>query len=335
MPLMMLLCSCEDPIVEPVDDDEDIEVVPDTIPVSSVSLDCTKALLKPDEQLVLTASLAPEDATDQTVVWSSSDESVASVADGVVTALRSGKTTITALAGEIVAECKIAVTGPAEAVDLGLEVKWASWNVGASCPEDFGDYYAWGEIEPYYTNAASQSIGQSIWREGKENGYDWTSYRWCDGTANYMTKYCTNAKYGDIDKKKGLDLADDVAHAEWGDKWRMPTRNDFNKLKSYCTWTWTKENGVEGFRVTSKIEGYTDKSIFIPAAGLRGQMYLSFVGNFGYYWTSSLTTTTMSNAYEFYFANGGSPALNNESRCFGRTVRPVYDPELVEDEEDE
>ena len=101
------------------------------------------------------------------------------------------------------------VTPPAEtqyeAVDLGLSVKWASCNVGATTPEDCGDYYAWGEIEE------------------KEN-YDWSTYKWCNGSYDTQTKYCTNSSYGTVDNKTTLDLEDDVAHVKWGGSWRMPTK---------------------------------------------------------------------------------------------------------------
>ena len=140
-----------------------------------------------------------------------------------------------------------------EYVDLGLSVKWATFNVGATSPEDYGDYFAWGDTEP------------------KEN-YNWATYKWCEGTDKTMTKYCSDSNYGNngfTDNKMELDLSDDAAHANWGGNWRMPTDAELTELREQCTWTWTTQDGVNGYKVTSKTSGYTDKSIFLPAAGYR------------------------------------------------------------------
>lgn len=176
------------------------------------------------------------------------------------------------------------------AVDLGLSVKWGTCNLGASKPEEFGDYYAWGEVEPYYS-----SLDPLIWKEGKENGYDWTSYRWCDGTEQGFTKYLHPkwsfywAGEGEPDGKMILDPEDDAAHVKLGGTWRMPTYDDWIELMSKCTWEWSSENGVEGMRLTSNING---NSIFFPAAGAIGgttpgyfQGY--YMGDSGLYWSSS------------------------------------------------
>ncbi|MBO7112331.1 MAG: hypothetical protein J6V75_00065, partial [Bacteroidaceae bacterium] len=128
-------------------------------------------------------------------------------------------------------------------VDLGLSVKWATCNVGASKPEEYGDYYAWGETEPKTT-------------------YDWSTYKWCKGSSATMTKYCNNSSYGNngfTDTKTTLDPEDDVAHVKWGGNWRMPTISEFEDLINNCTWTWTTQNGVNGYKVTSKKSGYTDR----------------------------------------------------------------------------
>ena len=91
-----------------------------------------------------------------------------------------------------------------EYVDLGLSVYWATFNVGATNPHEPGDFFSWGEIEP------------------KDN-YDWTTYKWCNGSPNHFTKYNTARDYGIVDNKNILDPEDDVAHVKWGGKWRMPT----------------------------------------------------------------------------------------------------------------
>lgn len=137
-----------------------------------------------------------------------------------------------------------------QAVDLGLPsgLKWASCNVGAEKPEDYGNYYAWGEVLP------------------KEN-YSWATYKYAnEASSNKLTKYCDNTKYGDngfTDNKTALDLEDDVAHVNWGGNWRMPTDDEWSELNN-CTWTWVTQNGVNGYLVASKTNG---NSIFLPAAG--------------------------------------------------------------------
>ncbi len=92
-----------------------------------------------------------------------------------------------------------------EAIDLGLSVKWASFNVGASSPEESGNYYAWGVIEPYHTPSGHMKAGY-------ENGYDWDSYKWCSGSIRSLKKYVTDSYYGAIDNKTMLESLDDAAN---------------------------------------------------------------------------------------------------------------------------
>ncbi len=190
-----------------------------------------------------------------------------------------------------------------EYVDLGLSVKWATCNVGAESPEEYGDYFAWGEVEPKET-------------------YSWSTYKWCNGSYDTQTKYCTNSDYGIIDNKTVLDASDDAATANWGGAWRMPTKEEQDELRTECTWTWTTENGVNGYRVTSNKEGYTDKSIFLPAAGYRGGSSLNDAGSDGYYWSSSLSTDYPNFAYELDFYSDYVD-WNDYIRYYGQSVRPV------------
>lgn len=199
-------------------------------------------------------------------------------------------------------------------------MKWASFNLGAIKPEDYGDYFAWGETEPYYCNQ-----DPLIWKDGKESGYDWTSYKWCRGTLNTMTKYCPFADYGYdgyTDGKTVLDLDDDAAHANWGGSWRLPTDAEWTELRQNCTWTWTTQNGVNGYKVTSYKTGYTDKSIFLPAAGHRDFTILYNVGSIGLYWSSSLLTGNPGYAWDVSF-NSGNVGRNGYLRYDGFSVRPV------------
>lgn len=149
-----------------------------------------------------------------------------------------------------------------EAVDLGLKVKWASFNVGASCPEGYGDYFAWGE-----TSTKTEFFEKN--------------YKWYDG-GSYT-------KYTYADNKMVLDPEDDVAHVRYGGNWRMPTGDEFNELVNNCDLTWTTMNGVIGCKVSGKKAGYKDKWIFLPAAGYCVGSYQGMdVGIYGHYWSASI-----------------------------------------------
>ena len=186
-----------------------------------------------------------------------------------------------------------------EYVDLGLSVKWATCNVGASSPEEYGDYYAWGETE-------TKSI------------YNWSTYQW--GSSSSVIKYCTNSKFGPVDDKKGLEPSDDVAQVKWGGNWRMPTRDEQDELREKCTWTWTTQDGTNGYTVTSKKNG---NSIFLPAAGYRYDSSLNSAGSHGYYWSSSICTRQPDVAYSIreYKTYVDWDYYN---RYIGYSVRPVY-----------
>ena len=188
-----------------------------------------------------------------------------------------------------------------EYVDLGLSVKWATCNVGATKPEEYGDYFAWGETQ-------------------QESNYDWSTYKWCNGSIDTQTKYCTNSDYGTVDNKTQLELGDDAARANWGGSWRMPTRAEQDELRNNCTWIWTTQNGVNGYKVTSKSNG---NSIFLPAAGYRYGSSLYYAGSDGYYWSSSLSTDYPSIAYYLSFYSGSVDWYYYYYRYFGFTVRPV------------
>lgn len=178
-------------------------------------------------------------------------------------------------------------------VDLGLSVKWATCNVGADSPEDCGDYFAWGETEP------------------KEK-YNWSTYKWCNGSYDSQTKYT-------VGNKTELDLEDDAARANWGGSWRMPTAAEIYELCIECTWTWTVQNGVNGYKVTSKTNG---NSIFLPATGNYQYSDLEMAGSRGYYWSSSLNTAYEWLAGVLYFRSN-KVAESNSYRRWGMSVRPV------------
>ena len=189
--------------------------------------------------------------------------------------------------------------GGYEYIDLGLSVKWATCNVGASVPEEYGGYYAWGEAE-------------------EKSNYDWSTYKWRNGSYGSMTKYCTKYYYGTVDNKTVLDTMDDVAHVKWGGTWRMPTKAEQDELRNNCTWEWTTQNGVNGYKVT----GSNGNSIFLPAAGYRYGTEAISRGSYGYYWSSSLCRDSSYNAYVLSFKSGYYDWYDNY-RYIGYSVRPV------------
>ncbi len=188
-------------------------------------------------------------------------------------------------------------------VDLGLSVNWAGWNVGATVPEEYGGYYAWGETE-------------------KKSDYDWDTYKWCNGSYDTLTKYCTDSNYGTVDGKTVLEPQDDVAHVKWGNGWRMPTEDELYELNN-CTWEWISYNRVNGYKVTGKpLSNGKRNSIFLPAAGLRGGTSLIYAGSFGYYWSSTLDSSNSGLAYALDFLSG-IHYVYDDSRYGGQSVRPV------------
>ena len=187
-----------------------------------------------------------------------------------------------------------------EWVDLGLSVKWATCNVGASSPEGYGSYFAWGETSP-------------------KSEYIWPNLKYCNDNRGYrFSKYNQNQR-GTKDSKTQLDLNDDAARADWGGNWRMPTRNEFKELIANCTWTWTTLNGVNGYKVTSRSNG---NFIFLPAAGWRYDTNLYDAGNGGRYWSSSLYESYSYRAHDLSFKSGGS-GTDYHYRRDGQSVRPV------------
>ncbi len=188
-------------------------------------------------------------------------------------------------------------------VDLGLSVKWATCNVGASSPSDYGGYYAWGE-----TSTKSR--------------YDWENLKYRTSGDSYdnvkFSKYVAESKYGTIGNKTTLDLSDDAARANWGSSWRMPTDAENEELCNKCKWSWTSKNGHNGYTVT----GPNGNSIFLPAAGFRAGTDSYGVGTSGFYWSSTLSSSISSSARYLYF-NSSSHYTVYYYRRYGQSVRPV------------
>ena len=208
-------------------------------------------------------------------------------------------------------------------VDLGLPsgLKWATMNVGATSPEGYGNYYAWGETEPQSSNR-----------------YYWDSYKWSvDGSGSTFRKYTTP-------KKKTLDSEDDAASVNWGGTWRMPTRAELTELLANCYLVWTssyndsgkagyiiykaKSSSDKGQLVTSgntpsSSYSLSDSHIFLPAAGCRCSGSLYSAGSYGYYWLSSLIDFGDSDAWQLYIRLSGLQYDLGGLRCYGLSVRAV------------
>ena len=197
-------------------------------------------------------------------------------------------------------------------VEMGDGLKWATTNVGAAKPEDFGDYFAWGETEPYYSTQSPLS-----WKDGKESGYDIGSYKFYDKSTSGYTKY--NAEDG----KTVLERIDDAASL-WGGTWRTPTDEEWTALRNENDFLWTWDDTRKGYTVTSKVDGYIGNSIFLPAAGFRARLELRNVGFYGSYWSSTLGESDPGIAWNVLFLSG---SYNRDAygRCYGQSVRPVSD----------
>lgn len=251
------------------------------------------------------------------VVWSTNDPTVVYVQeDGTIFGLKSGTTIVTATYKDLKDSCIVKVTG-FQAVDLGLRVKWATCNVGADNPWDYGDYYAWGETEP-------------------KESYTIMNYKWYAGSVYYdvamyatrkIKKYCTSPSesyLGQPDNKIKLEADDDIATIMGGNKWRMPTEDEIIELIYNCKWVWTTMNNVKGYKIYGTKSGFTDNYIFLPAAGGFCETTKDQIGSICQYWGSSKGND--------YPAGGNAIAISGSQtettysdliRWCGLPIRPV------------
>lgn len=186
-----------------------------------------------------------------------------------------------------------------DCVDLGLSVKWATKNVGAASPSDYGYHFAWGETR-------------------KKDNYDWeTCFDCLDSTGDSWGIYKLGGK-----TSIGPASGHDTARENWGGAWRMPTDAEFEELCTKCDWKWTSQGGHNGYLVTSKTNG---NSIFLPAAGWRSGTDRDYVGEIGLYWSSTLSYFNSGNARYLFFLSNSHDTDDDGGRRIGRSVRPVTD----------
>ena len=262
---------------------------PTDVPVTGVELDATELELEVGGTAVLTATVLPEDATDKTVTWTSSAPGIASVDEnGTISGLSAGNAvvTVTTTDGGKTAECSVTVI-PAinghEYVDLGLSAKWATCNMGAENPWDYGDYYAWGEIVPKEEFTEENSLTYGI----------------------------------DIPDISG-DPEYDAARADWGGTWRIPDETEMNELIEECDWEWTTDHDINGFRIT----GPNGNSIFLPAAGYMNGTLLDYAGDNGLYWGSTPFKSNPIYSYGLGFLSSYQ-GYGIDHRYYGYSIRPV------------
>ena len=200
-----------------------------------------------------------------------------------------------------------------EYVDLGLKddqgrtIYWATCNVGANSPEEYGDYFAWGEIEM------------------RNETYTVLNYKFYDFSSGYrkVTKYCTNFRKGSVDNLKELDVLDDIGTISFGEKWQMPSKENMDLLLTNCVWIYEELNAVKGYRIV----GNNGNSIFLPFAGYYENGNEGTISS-GHYWTKSLDTDNYNDnanygAFGLYLAIGYTICTSLD-RYQGRSIRPVY-----------
>lgn len=316
---------------------------PPVVLVTEITLSETSLPLLVGEGATLTATVVPDNAGNKAVSWSSGDGSIAKVdGNGKISAVGRGKVDITVSARDgsgISATCTVIVSNPCPegAIDMGtttaegIKFYWATVNLAATglvgSQEEIGDYFAWGETQPYYT-----SRNPLVWREGKSAGYTWLSYQWFSGYHSdrnaIVSKYCLKERVaywggsGEPDEKTVLDPEDDVAHVVLGGRWRMPTNEEFFNLRSVCQREWTSVNGRIGLKLTAS----NGNILFFPGTGdWTGINYSNLYNYQARYWTSSLTKSGCSYAHFMAADVNGMAPDGMAARCIGFAVRPVSD----------
>ena len=287
-----------------------------TEPVTSVTLNKTSLTLTIGETQTLKATVNPSNATNKSVTWSSDNTSIATVSSsGSVTAKAEGTAivSVTTDDGGKTATCTITVQ-KYKAIDLGLSVKWAPLNLGASKASEYGDYFAWGETEPKEV----YSWNNYKWYMRNNDGFEATKY-WT-ATGSFIDPLRGTRFYGIKDWKTVLNLEDDAAHVNLGGKWRMPTIDEWNELQLKCSWRLKTMGGHEGCEIT----GPNGNSIFLPAAGhIAGTPPPFNLNTCLYYWSSSLDVDDPRNARAL--AGEVASWLLSYDRYYGLSIRPVSD----------
>ena len=291
------------------------------VKVSGVSLNKNSLSLNTGASETLVATVVPNDATDKSVTWSTSDSGVATVSQsGLVTAVATGSCTITVATtdGGFIAQCSTTISDPYAGhtyVDLGLPsgTKWATMNVGATGITDGGLYFQWGDTSGY----TAAQVGEG----GRKKYFGWADYKYGNGTSSPGETGMT--KYNSTDGKIVLNTSDDAARVNWGGSWRMPTETEFNELTANTTFEWVTDfngSGVNGAKYTAK--NGNNNYVFFPAAGNCYDGTVVYVSGLGAYWSSSLYTSRMIYSSSLLFGSSFS-RVDKSVRYAGCSVRGV------------
>ena len=248
--------------------------------------------------------LAPPSAAEGThrVTWSPKDDGFSIVSTNIVISVLLTRTVVPPES-----------TGGHEKVQLWEGGPyWATTNIGAENPEDYGYYFWWGDTVGY-----KRENNKWVASDGSSSDYSFVD----SNTPTYNIDIATLQRGGWITADDVLTPAHDVAHVHWGGDWRMPTEQELGDLSSKCDWTWTTTNGVQGWVVKGK-NTYASSSIFLPCAGFGYGTSLYNAGSRGYYW-SSVPGSDSNNAWFLYFYSSGHYTSSYYYRYYGRSVRPV------------
>lgn len=203
-----------------------------------------------------------------------------------------------------------------EWVDLGLPsgLKWATCNIGATSPEEDGDYFAWGDTKPYYT-----SLNPLKWKEGKEKGYCCNNYKYGEGSNNFksLIKYNTKADLGVVDDRKVLSNTDDAAFVNWGDNWRMPNQKECEELANMCKWSEIEVKGKKVIQAT----GPNGKTLIFPIS----QVFLDksrYDRDYFEIWTRDLDSDP--SFAKSFKGDANSAYTSFGNREYGLVIRPVF-----------
>ena len=314
-----IICSATDG--SEVSETIQVKVIPNANLVTEITLSQTSLVLFVGRKETIEATVTPEDADNKEVIWESSDEDIVTVRDGEVTAVTYGTATITCTATDgsgVKATCDVLVDH--KYVDLALTsgTLWATMNIGAEDPADIGSHFAWGETEPKTT-------------------YNWSTYAYCNGTNNTITKYCTDANvWAGSDEPDGLtrlrNTEGDAAAQLWGDEWCMPTTSqlaELNQLRKEYTSVQYNGQTVYGVRFYNRV--YGSPTLFLPITGIVKNETVTY--DKGYYWSTNLMAEGSTNPDNskagalVVYANSSNQAVLSvvytQNRCYGMAIRPV------------
>lgn len=299
-----------------------------TVYVSSITLNSSSLSMTEGDTQYLSVSVYPSNATNKSVTWSSSNTSVATVnSSGMVTAKAAGSTIITVKANDgsgVKATCSVSVKASvpdkspsgAKAVDLGLSVKWANMNIGATSITSSCGYFAWGETSD--RNTAYNKYNYKYYGKITTLNFDGSAVE-VYGYSKYILQSQAGGNGYDrlYDNKNTLDIDDDAAFQNWGGKWRMPTKDEFQELIDKCEWTMMTLDNKDGYKVTAPNGNY----IFLPVDCYKGGD--TFWGGSSIYWSSTLTDYSCNEAYFLYIYKSGSYYMRPDERYWGGYIRAV------------